>query len=51
LDQVDLPSFITEFVHEPDVLNCEQKEYQIKWKDTIDKALKEITKRGLGNYE
>ena len=28
-------------------LNCEKKEYQIAWKEAINKELKEMTKRGV----
>jgi hypothetical protein len=51
LDQVNLALFSTVIIKEPttyeEVINCEQKEDQIKWKSAIDKELKEMEKRGV----
>jgi hypothetical protein len=42
--------FSTELIKEPttyeEAINSEQKEYQIKWKNSINKELKEMEKRG-----
>jgi multimeric flavodoxin WrbA len=49
LDQVNLTLFSTEIIKEPttyeEAINSEQKEEQIKWKNAINKELKEIEKR------
>jgi hypothetical protein len=46
LDQVNLALFPTEMIKEPttyeDAINSEQKEYQIKWKNEINRELGEI---------
>jgi hypothetical protein len=51
LDQVNLDLFSTEIIKEPttyeEAMNSEQKEDQIKWKNTIDKDLKEMEIRGV----
>jgi hypothetical protein len=51
LDQVNLALFSTEIIKEPttyeEAINSEQKEDQIKWKDAINKELKEMEKRGV----
>jgi hypothetical protein len=40
-----------DFVEEPTTyekaINCDRKEDQIKWKDEINKNLKEMAKRGV----
>jgi hypothetical protein len=44
LDQFDLALFFADFVKESatyeEVINCERKEDQIKWKDAINKEFK-----------
>jgi hypothetical protein len=46
-----LALFSADFDKEPttyeEAVNCEQKEDQIKWKDAMDKELKEIAKSGV----
>jgi hypothetical protein len=53
LDQVTLALFSTDIVKEPtsyeESINSEQKEDQMKWKNVIDKDLKNGEKRCLGN--
>jgi hypothetical protein len=51
MDQVNLDLFSTEIIKEPttyeEAINCEQKEDHIKWKNAINKELKEMEKRGV----
>jgi hypothetical protein len=51
LDQVNLALFSTEIIKElttyEEAINSEQKEDQIKWKNAINKELKEMEKRGF----
>jgi hypothetical protein len=51
LDQVNLALFSTEIMKEPttyeEAINSEQKEEQIKWKNAIEKELKEMEKQGV----
>jgi ABC-type amino acid transport substrate-binding protein len=54
LDQVDLALFSADFVKEPttyeEAVNCERKKDQNRWKDAINKELKEIKKRGVREF-
>jgi hypothetical protein len=51
LDQVNLALFSTEMIKEPksyeEAINSVQKESQNKWKNAINKELKEIEKKGV----
>jgi hypothetical protein len=51
LDQVNLAFFSTEIIKEPttyeEAINSVQKEDQIKWKNVINKELKEMEKKGI----
>jgi hypothetical protein len=51
LEQVNLARFTTNFIKEPssfeEAINCEKKEDQDVWKEAIDKALNEMSKKGV----
>ena len=52
LEQVNLALCTTAMIKEPtnyeESLNCEKKEYQIAWKEAINKELNEVTKGVFG---